>query len=262
MTADPGNMAATKPFQGPPPRESAHEEGSPEDLLLNAPVFGEYTSLALTAPEANNSTPQTEDTQTDSTHLYVLMRNYMEGKLGSDTWNALDEEVRNGLCLPSEDKSCFVARLPPTLKDSLCRCAKRNSTGDKRGRHNAGCPLSCSDRILHSGNRKVFRPHTEAGEVTSSAPVNQPFISVFDEPINSRELLMLPSRHYPFIPRNARALVASAAAAAFGAPTPVRWWMIIALGKLVLSHRTGISAVESLKERARLFCKQEPFADV
>ena len=76
----------------------------------------------------------------------------------------------------------------------------------------------------------------------------------FEPIIAAEELLRLNLFPLRFIPRKAKTLVASAAATAFSAPPRVKWWMIFAFSKLVLSKRgEHVRVVESLMARAKSF---------
>ena len=68
------------------------------------------------------------------------------------------------------------------------------------------------------------------------------------------QLWGLKSSPISFVPRQARSVVAAAAATAFTAPEKIRWWMILAFGKLVLSRPpAGTTVTNSLISRAKDF---------
>lgn len=80
----------------------------------------------------------------------------------------------------------------------------------------------------------------------------------FEPPTDALELLGLNLPPMRFIPRKAKTIVAAAASSAFSAPERVKWWMILAFGKLVLSRRAEhVKVLDDVIRRAKQFSKFE-----
>ena len=147
---------------------------------------------------------------------------------------------------------------PLATKRHLCNC-KTDAQLSSNGRHKIGCALSSQMRSKNASNKGQFRTDP-SWEESGKAPVPEvPVVdSSFEPPTDALELLGLNLPPMRFIPRKAKTIVAAAASSAFSAPERVKWWMILAFGKLVLSRRSEhVKVLDDVIRRAKQFSKFE-----
>ena len=184
-----------------------------------------------------------------------------KSKIGEAAWAKLSAEQQRGIA----SRDCkirvkTIQSLGETLRKEICTCPNKQNKS-AQGRHKADCPITLDHTKAQSKNG--FRLPTAAVAVgdyiapAAAPPITVPIAPEFEPPIGIRDLVALRSRPLIFIPRNARAAVSLAATIAFGAQSGIKWWMIIAFGKLVLSKRRNVGVAKDVVERAKLFAAFE-----
>ena len=150
---------------------------------------------------------------------------------------------------------------PPTAPAAadpakVCTC-KTDANTKKQGRHRAGCPMS-SQETKRTAKPSFIDPDSPAWRPPPIPiePTPNTVSASFAPPVPAEDILMLELDPLSYVPRKAKTAVAVAATTAFAAPPGVKWWMIVAFSKIVLSSRAEhVRVAESLIARAKAFSK-------
>lgn len=220
-------------------------------------VFGECSNFISTRIHADEEQATTiEEEGPASTE--EERREILKKALGDRWGHAVVQKHLEGLLLPpGKERKNFLNSLSkndPAAKQLLCTCPRTAKT--RQGRHCIGCPLSSQAFSNTNTDKARYRKGFDFGELSTHVTPHEKIDEnrKFTPPISGIELLNLNLFPLRFIPRTAKSVVASAAATAFSAPRDVKWWLILAFSKLVLSRRGPESGlIESLVRRARMF---------